>query len=115
MWYLHGSAGWGADERSGSHGRGCRQAPLPLLLVDPVALCLRQLQEVLHGAQVDQQRLGCSFRVLLFAQNLRQQTLRDWGGGGGSEGGQTGGDRKSPRPRQEAELQWDIWMESPQR
>lgn len=81
VWYLHGSAGWSADERSGPHGRGCRQAPLPLLLVDPVALRLRQLQEVLHGAQVDQQRLGCSFRVLLFAQNLRQQTLRDGGGG----------------------------------
>lgn len=84
MCYLHGSAGRSADERSGPHGRGRRQAPLPLLLVDSVPLCLRQLQEVLHGAQVDQQRLGCSFRVLLLAQNLRQQTLHN--GGGGEEG-----------------------------
>lgn len=92
VWYLHRPAGWGADERGGPHGRGCRQAPLPLLLVDSVALCLRQLQEVLHGAQVDQQRLGCSFRVLLLTQNLRQQTLYDARGGG--EGGQGAADRK---------------------
>lgn len=83
--YLHGSAGGSADERRGPHGRGRRQAPLPLLLVDSVALCLRQLQEVLHGAQVDQQRLGCSFRVLLLAQDLRQQTLHDGGVGGRQE------------------------------
>lgn len=82
VWYLHGSAGRGADERSGSHGRGCCQAPLPLLLVDPVPLGLGQLQEVLHGAKVDQQRLGRSFRVLLLTQNLGEQTLRGWWGGG---------------------------------
>lgn len=80
--YLHGSAGRRADERRGPHGRGCRQASLPLLLVDTVTLGLRQLQEVLHGTKVDQQRLGCRLGVLLLAQNLRQQTLRDGEGGG---------------------------------
>lgn len=86
--YLHGPAGGGADERSGPHGRGCRQAPLPLLLVDPVPLGLGQLQEVLHGAKVDQQRLGRRFGVLLLTQNLGEQTLRD--GVGVGVGGQTG-------------------------
>lgn len=32
-------------------------APLSLLLVDAVPLALRQVEEVLHGLQVDQQRL----------------------------------------------------------
>lgn len=52
--YLYRSAGWGADERSGAHCRGGREAALPLLLIDAVTFGLRQLQEVLHGAQVDQ-------------------------------------------------------------
>lgn len=76
MFYLYWSDGRGADERGGAHGRGCRQAALPLLLVDAIALGLRQLQEVLHGAQVDQQRLGGCLGVLLLAENLGQQTLR---------------------------------------
>lgn len=67
IWYLYRSAGWSADKWSGAHGRGCRQATLPLLLIDAITLSLRQLQEVLHGAQVDQQRLGRRFRVLLLA------------------------------------------------
>lgn len=33
------------------------QAPLSLLLVDAVSLSLWQIQEVLHGLQVDQQGL----------------------------------------------------------
>lgn len=32
-------------------------APLSLLLVDSVSLALRQVEEVLHGLQVDEQRL----------------------------------------------------------
>lgn len=32
-------------------------APLPLLLVDAISLSLWQIQEVLHGLQVDQQGL----------------------------------------------------------
>jgi len=32
-------------------------AALPLLLVDAVSLALRQVEEALHGLQVDQQRL----------------------------------------------------------
>lgn len=70
IWYLYRSAGWGADKRSGTHGGGRRQAALPLLLVDAIAFGLRQLQEVLHGAQVDQQRLGRRLGVFLLAQDL---------------------------------------------
>lgn len=45
-------------------------APLSLLLVDAVSLALRQVEEVLHGLQVDQQRLrGCP-GVLLLPQDL---------------------------------------------
>ena len=55
LWYLYRSAGWSADEWGGAHCRGCRQAAFPLILIDAIALSLRQLQEVLHGAQVDQQ------------------------------------------------------------
>lgn len=76
IWYLYRSAGRGADKWSGTHGGGRRQAALPLLLVDAIALGLRQLQEVLHGAQVDQQRLGRRLGVFLLAQDLRQQALR---------------------------------------
>lgn len=83
--YLHRAAGRGADERSRAHGGGGRQAALPLLLIDAVALGLRQLQEVLHGAQVDQQRLGGRLGVLLLAQDLGQQALRDGRERGGSE------------------------------
>lgn len=50
-------------------------AALPLLLVDAIPLALRQVEEVLHGLQVDQQRLRGSARVLLLAQDLRQQPL----------------------------------------
>lgn len=65
IWYLYRSAGWSADKWSGAHRRGCRQAALPLLLIDTIPFSLWQLQEVLHGAQVDQQRLGRRLRVLL--------------------------------------------------
>lgn len=83
IWYLYRSAGRGADKWSGTHGGGRRQAALSLLLVYAIALGLRQLQEVLHGAQVDQQRLGRRLRVFLLAQDLRQQALHRgvWGEG----------------------------------
>lgn len=67
IWHLYRSVGWSTDKWSSTHGRGCCQAALPLLLVDAVTFSLRQLQEVLHGTQVDQQRLGRCFRVLLLA------------------------------------------------
>lgn len=70
--YLYRSAGWGADERSGAHCRGRSEAALPLLLIDAVTFGLRQLQEVLHGAQVDQQRLGRRLGIFLLTQDLRQ-------------------------------------------
>lgn len=58
-------------------GREARQAPVLLLLVDAIPLGLRELQEAVHGPQVDQQRLGGVRRVLLLAQNLRQQALEE--------------------------------------
>lgn len=70
--YLYRSAGWGADERSGAHCGGRSEAALPLLLIDAVTFGLRQLQEVLHSAQVDQQRLGRRLGIFLFTQDLRQ-------------------------------------------
>jgi len=63
-----GGVGGGEADR-GVHGA------LPLLLVDPVSLALRQVEEVLHRFQVDQQRLRGRARVLLLPQDLRQQTL----------------------------------------
>lgn len=62
--------------RAGVGGVGGGQADrrvhgaLPLLLVDPVSLALSQVEEVLHGLQVDQQRLGGCARVLLLPQDL---------------------------------------------
>lgn len=44
--------------------------PLPLLLVDPVSLALRQVKEVLHGFQVDQQRLRGRARILLLTEDF---------------------------------------------
>ncbi len=44
------------DEVGGVVVVGVR-APLSLLLVDAVSLTLWQVEEVLHGLQVDQQRL----------------------------------------------------------
>ena len=51
------------------------QGSVFLLQVDAIPLSLVHLQEAVHGPQVDQQRLGGVVRVLLFPQNLRQQTL----------------------------------------
>lgn len=44
--------------------------PLPLLQVDPVSLALRQVKEVLHGFQVDQQRLRGRARILLLTEDF---------------------------------------------
>ena len=74
-WYLHGPGWGGADEGRGAHGGGGGQAPLALVLVDAIPLDLRQLQEVLHGSQVHQQRLRGRLRVLFFAQDLREKAL----------------------------------------
>lgn len=46
------------------------QASVFLLQVDALPLNLGQLQESVHGPQVDQQRLGGVFRVLLLPQDL---------------------------------------------
>lgn len=51
-------------------------APLSLLLVDAVSLALWQVEEVLHGLQVDQQRLRGRARVLLLTKDLGQQALQ---------------------------------------
>lgn len=53
------------------------QTSFLLLLVDALPLGLGELQEAVHGPQVDQQRLGRMFRVLLFTQDLWQKTLRN--------------------------------------
>lgn len=70
--YLYGPAGRRADEGGGAHGGRGGEAALPLLLVDAVALGLGQLQEVLHGPQVDQQRLRRRLGVFLLTEDLRQ-------------------------------------------
>lgn len=80
--YLYRPAGRRADQGGGAHGRGRGEAALPLLLIDAVALGLWELQEVLHGPQVDQQRLGRRLGVFLLTQDLRQQTLQEETGGG---------------------------------
>lgn len=56
---------------------GCepRQASFFLLLIDALPLCLWELQEAVHGPQVDQQRLRGVFWVLLLPQDLWQQAL----------------------------------------
>lgn len=46
------------------------QASVLLLLVDALSLGLRQLQEAVHGPQVDQQRLGGVEGILLLPQDL---------------------------------------------
>lgn len=74
---LHWAAGRCADKRRGTHGGGRCQAALPLFLVDAVAFCLGQLQEVLHGTQVNQQRLGRRLGVFLLTEDLREKALRE--------------------------------------
>ena len=54
----------GGEPHRGVHGA------LSLLLVDAVSLALGKAQEVLHGLQVDEQRLGGRARVLLLTQDL---------------------------------------------
>lgn len=51
-------------------GGESNQASVFLLLVDALPLSLGELQEAVHGAQVDQQRLGGVHRVLLLPQDL---------------------------------------------
>lgn len=46
------------------------QASVFLLQVDELPLSLGQLQEAVHGPQVDQQRLGGLVRILLLPQDL---------------------------------------------
>lgn len=75
--YLYRARGRGADEGRGAHGRGCGQAALPLVLVDPVSLRFRQLQEVLHRSQVDQEGLRRRLGVFLFPENLWEKTLEE--------------------------------------
>ena len=60
----------GVGRVGGGQADGRVHGALPLLLVDPVPLALAQVQEVLHGLQVDQQRLGGRARVLLLPQDL---------------------------------------------
>lgn len=48
---------------------------LSLFLVDSVSLALRQVEEVLHGLQIHQQRLRGRARVLLLPQDLWEQAL----------------------------------------
>lgn len=48
---------------------------LLLLLIDPVPFGGWQIEKVLHGFQISQQRLRGGARVLLFAEDLRQQAL----------------------------------------
>lgn len=52
------------------------QTPLSLLLVDAVSLPLWQVQEALHGLQVDQQGLWSRARILFLPENLWQQPLQ---------------------------------------
>lgn len=46
------------------------QTPLSLLLVDAVSLPLWQVQEALHGLQVDQQGLRSRARILFLPEDL---------------------------------------------
>lgn len=59
---------WGGVGSGVTHRRV--HGALPLLLVDAISLALRQVEEVLHGFQVDQQRLRGRPRVLLLPQDL---------------------------------------------
>lgn len=52
------------------------QTPLSLLLVDAVSLPLWQVQEALHGLQVDQQGLWSRARILFLPEDLWQQPLQ---------------------------------------
>lgn len=53
------------------------ETPVLLLLVNALPLHLWQLQEAVHGPQVDQQRLGGVEGILLLPQDLGQQALEE--------------------------------------
>lgn len=73
--HLGGSGGTGAAGGRGNHAHVGVHAPLPLVLVDAIPLHFRQIEEILHGPQVHQERLrGCP-RVFFLTQDLRQQSL----------------------------------------
>lgn len=57
------------DEVGGVAMVGVR-APLSLLLVDAIPLAFGQVEEVLHGLQVDQERLRGRARILLLTKDL---------------------------------------------
>lgn len=68
--HLWGSGGAGAARGGGDHAHIGVHAPFPLILVNAITLHFGQVEEVLHGPQVYEQRLGGSPGVFLLTQNL---------------------------------------------
>lgn len=68
--HLWGSGGAGAARCGGDHAHIGVHAPFPLILVNAITLYFGQVEEVLHGPQVYEQRLGGSPGVFLLTQNL---------------------------------------------
>lgn len=97
--HLRGSGGAGTAGGRRDHAHIGVHAPLPLVLVDAIPLHFWEIEEILHGPQVYQERLrGCP-RVFFLPEDLGQQSLVKWEKNRPSHTVGVCGSRLPPSPR----------------